>query len=51
MGKYAAYVLWAYAISVLVIGVMILDTVLRARRWRAEVQRREQAPDKGGGET
>jgi heme exporter protein D len=43
LGKYAAYVLPAYGISALVIGGMILDTVLRARRWRTEVRRREQA--------
>jgi heme exporter protein CcmD len=48
MGKYAVYVLSAYAISALVIGVMILDTVLRARRWKAEARRREQALGKGG---
>jgi heme exporter protein CcmD len=48
MGKYAAYVLSAYAISLLVIGVMILDTLLRARRWKAEAARRERAAGKGG---
>ncbi len=41
LGKYAVYVLPAYGISALVIGGMIADTVLRARRWKAEVQRRE----------
>jgi heme exporter protein CcmD len=43
MGKYAFYVVGAYAVSAVVIGLMILDTVLRARRWRADVRRREQA--------
>ena len=43
MGKYAAYVIPAYAISVLVIGALIGDTVLRARRWKAEVAKREAA--------
>ncbi len=39
LGKYAAYVIPAYAVSALVIGGLIADTVLRARRWRAEVKR------------
>ena len=43
LGKYAVYVLPAYGLSALVIGGMVLDTVLRARRWSAEVKRREAA--------
>jgi heme exporter protein CcmD len=46
MGKYAVYVLGAYGVSVAVVGLMIVDTLLRARRWRAEVRRREIASDK-----
>lgn len=50
MGKYAFYVLTAYGVSAAVIGWMILDTLLRVRRWRAEVLRREEASDKAEGE-
>ena len=39
LGKYAAYVIPAYAISAVVVGALIADTVVRARRWRAEVKR------------
>jgi heme exporter protein D len=42
-GKYAAYILPAYGISVLVIAAMTADTLLRARRWRAQARKREQA--------
>ena len=42
MGRYAFYVLTAYGVSAVVIGLMIADTLLRARRWRAEVLRLEQ---------
>ncbi|HVY34938.1 MAG TPA: heme exporter protein CcmD [Caulobacteraceae bacterium] len=50
MGKYAFYVLTAYGVSAVVIGWMILDTLLRVRRWRAEVQRLEKASGKAEGE-
>jgi heme exporter protein D len=33
-GKYAVYVWPAYAITALVIAAMVLDTLIRARRWR-----------------
>lgn len=33
-GKYAAFIWPAYAISVLGFAWMIIDTLLRARRWR-----------------
>jgi heme exporter protein CcmD len=49
MGKYAFYVLGAYGVSAAVIGLMILDTLLRARRWRAEVRKRELALGKTEG--
>jgi heme exporter protein CcmD len=42
-GKYAAYIAPAYLISLVVIAGMVADTVLRARRWRREAARREQA--------
>jgi heme exporter protein CcmD len=48
MGKYAFYVLAAYGVSAVTIGVMIADSWLRARRWRAEVRRLEQALGKTG---
>ncbi len=50
MGKYAFYVLAAYGVSALTIGIMIVDTWLRARRWRGEVRRLEQALGKTGPE-
>lgn len=50
MGKYAFYILAAYGVSTLAIAVMIADTWLRARRWRAEVRRLEQTLGKTGAE-
>jgi heme exporter protein CcmD len=41
-GKYAAYIVPAYLISLLVIGALVADTVLRARHWKREVERREE---------
>ena len=40
-GKYAAFVWPAYALSVVVIGGLITDTLARARRWRRAVEARE----------
>ena len=40
-GKYGAFVWPAYAITVLVFGGLIADTLLRARRWRRETERRQ----------
>jgi heme exporter protein CcmD len=48
MGKYAFYVLTAYGVSAAVIGLMLVDTLWRAHRWRSEVRRRESALDKTG---
>jgi heme exporter protein CcmD len=42
LGKYAGYVIPAYVISALVIGALAADSLARARRWRAEVKKREQ---------
>jgi heme exporter protein CcmD len=39
LGKYAPYVISAYAVSAVVIGALAADTFARARRWRAEVKR------------
>ncbi len=41
MGKYAAFVWPAYAITAVVLGGMILDSLLRARRWKAQAQQEE----------
>ena len=41
LGKYAAYIVPSYAISALVIAALVADTVLRARRWKREAERRE----------
>ena len=41
LGKYAIYILPAYGIAALVIGVMTAETLLRARRWKREVERLE----------
>jgi heme exporter protein CcmD len=45
LGKYAVYIVPAYLISTAVIGTMIADTLLRARRWRREVVRLEALRD------
>ena len=42
-GKYAGYVVPAYLISFAVIAGITADTLLRARHWRREVARREEA--------
>ena len=40
-GKYAVFVWPAYGLTALIFFVLIADTVLRARRWRKAVERRE----------
>ena len=47
LGKYAIYIVPAYAVTALVIAVMVADTVLRAGRWKREVEKREALRDKG----
>jgi heme exporter protein D len=42
MGKYAVFVWPAWAVTVLVLGGMVFDTVSRARRWKRELERREE---------
>ncbi len=37
-GRYAVYIWPAYAVSVLAFAWMILDTVLKSRRWRRRAQ-------------
>ena len=47
-GKYAVYIWPAFAISVLVLGGLVADTLMRARKWRQETERLEAArKDKG----
>ena len=41
LGKYAFYIVPPYVISAVVIGALIFDTLLRARRWKREVEKRE----------
>ena len=40
-GKYGAFLWPAFAISALVIGWMVVDSLSSARRWRKEAQRLE----------
>jgi len=37
-GKYAAYVWPSFAVSLLFLGVMIADSLARARRWKRKVE-------------
>jgi heme exporter protein D len=41
LGKYAAYILPAYAITVVVIAAAVAETLARTRRWKREVERLE----------
>jgi heme exporter protein D len=50
-GKYAAYLWPAFAISAAVIGWMVIDSLARARRWRAEAQRLQALRDAARQET
>jgi heme exporter protein D len=42
MGKYAAFVWPAWAVTALVLGGLVADTLARARRWKRELERREE---------
>ena len=44
-GKYAAFIWPAYAVSALGFLWMIVDTLGRARRWRREADRLDNAPE------
>lgn len=47
MGRYAAFVWPAYAATAVVLGGLIADSLLRARRWRREAERLQgPGPDK-----
>ncbi|MBQ1543366.1 MAG: heme exporter protein CcmD [Caulobacteraceae bacterium] len=41
VGKYGAFVWPAYAATAAALAWMIADSLIRARRWRREVERRE----------
>lgn len=41
MGRYAGFVWSAWAVSALVLGALVADTLRRARRWSAELKARE----------
>lgn len=41
LGKYAVYVWPPYVISLAVIAWLAADSLLRSRRWKREVERRE----------
>ena len=44
MGRYAAFVWPAWALSAAVIGALTARAVIAARRWSAELKRLEEAP-------
>jgi heme exporter protein CcmD len=41
LGKYAVYIVPAYAVAAVVIAVMVGDTLARTARWKREVEKRE----------
>ena len=41
LGKYAVYILPAYAIAFVVIGAAVAETLLRTRRWKRKVEQLE----------
>jgi heme exporter protein CcmD len=44
-GKYAGYIWPAYGATIIAFAWMILDTLLRARRWRREAEQLEKSRD------
>lgn len=46
LGKYALYIWPSYIATALVIAGLVADTLLRTRRWKREVERREAARSK-----
>ncbi len=48
LGKYADTVTSAYAASILLVGVMVVATVLRGRKVRAEMEQIEARRQKNG---
>ncbi len=47
-GKHAFYVWSSFAATVVVLGWMIADTVVRARRWKRELDRLSSRRSEGG---
>ena len=45
MGRYGFYIWSAWGLSLVVLGGLILDTLMRARRWKREVERLEAEGD------
>ena len=43
LGKYAVYIVPAYAIAIAVIAIMVAETLVRTARWKREVEKREAA--------
>lgn len=41
MGRYGAFVWPSYAVTALVLLYLVASSLVRARKWRAEVERRE----------
>ena len=46
LGKYAAYILPAYAITLVIVAAIVADTLARTARWKREAERRETERDK-----
>ncbi len=46
LGKYAAYILPAYAITILIVLAIVGDTLMRTARWKREAARLEAERDK-----
>lgn len=46
LGKYAVYIVPAYAIAAVVIAALVADTLLRAGRWKREMEKREALREK-----
>jgi heme exporter protein D len=49
-GKYAPYVWPAYAITAAVLGLMITESLARARRWRRALEHIQKAQMHKGGD-
>jgi heme exporter protein CcmD len=41
LGKYAVFILPAYGATILVLGGLLVDSLLRSRKWRREAEARE----------
>lgn len=45
-GEYGPYIYPAYALSALVVGWLIVDSLTSARRWRRKVEERKNREDR-----